>query len=130
MKGKTVITLHLVIAFWLSFFRFLIFHSLSFYTSVLLHTLLTVNLLYLFNSFLYQNFEFSRGWGGEGSLLCFLSKKDFITNKEFWCCDISTSSQVSNCDGVLLENYLNHNFQWPQDGLNCESLPFGYSESA
>ena len=36
--------------------------------------------------------------------------------------DTSTSSQVSNCDGVVLEIYLDHKFQWPQEGLNCESL--------
>ena len=29
-----------------------------------------------------------------------------------------TSSQVSNCDGVVLENYMDNNFQWPQEGLN------------
>ena len=31
----------------------------------------------------------------------------------FW--DTSTSSQASNCDGVVLENYLDHNFQWPRE---------------
>ena len=38
--------------------------------------------------------------------------------------DTSTSSQVSNCDGVMLEIYLDHKFQWPQEGLNCESLAY------
>ena len=40
------------------------------------------------------------------------------------CWDISTSSQVSNCDGVVLEIYLDHKFQWPQEDLNCESLVY------
>ena len=35
-----------------------------------------------------------------------------------------TSSQVSNCDGVVLEIYLDHKFQWPQEDLNCESLAY------
>ena len=34
----------------------------------------------------------------------------------------SISSQVSNCDGVVLEIYSDHKFQWPQEGLNYESL--------
>ena len=29
-----------------------------------------------------------------------------------------------NCDGAVLEIYLNHKFQWPQEGLNCESLAY------
>ena len=29
--------------------------------------------------------------------------------------DTSTSSQVSNCNGVALEIYLDHKFQWPQE---------------
>ena len=41
-----------------------------------------------------------------------------------------TLSQVSNCDGVVLENNLDSNFQWPQEDLNWESLAFGYSKSA
>ena len=28
------------------------------------------------------------------------------------------------CDGVVLEIYLDHKFQWPQEGLNCESLAY------
>ena len=40
------------------------------------------------------------------------------------CWDTSTSSQVSNCDGVVLEIYLDHKFQWPQEGLNCEFLAY------
>ena len=32
----------------------------------------------------------------------------------------STLSQVSNCDGVVLEIYLNLKSQWRQEGLNCE----------
>ena len=36
----------------------------------------------------------------------------------------STSSQVSHCDGVVLEIYLDHKFQWPQEGLNCEFLAY------
>ena len=38
--------------------------------------------------------------------------------------DTSTSSEVSNCDGVVLEIYLDNNFQWPQEDLNCESLAY------
>ena len=34
----------------------------------------------------------------------------------------STSGQVSNCDGVVLEIYLDHKFRRPQEGFNCESL--------
>ena len=37
----------------------------------------------------------------------------------YW--DTSASRQVSNCDGVVLEIYVAHRFQWPQEGLNCES---------
>ena len=37
------------------------------------------------------------------------------------CWDTSTLSQVSNCDGVMLEIYLDHRFQWPREVLNCES---------
>ena len=36
----------------------------------------------------------------------------------------STSSQVSDCDGAVLETYLDHKFQLPQEGLNCESLAY------
>ena len=36
--------------------------------------------------------------------------------------DTSTSSQVSNCDGVVLQIYLYHKFKWPQEGLNCKSF--------
>ena len=36
----------------------------------------------------------------------------------------STPSQALNCDGVVLEIYLDHNFQWPQEGLNCKSLAY------
>ena len=42
------------------------------------------------------------------------------------CWDTSTSSQVSNCAGVLLEIYLDHKFQWSQDRrknrIICRSL--------
>ena len=30
----------------------------------------------------------------------------------------------SLCDGVVLETYLDHKFQWPQAGLNRESLAY------
>ena len=40
----------------------------------------------------------------------------------YYCWDTSTLRQVSNCDCLVLENYLDHKFQWPQDGLNCEYL--------
>ena len=38
--------------------------------------------------------------------------------------DTSTSSQVSNCDGAVPEIYLDHKFQWPQEGLNSKSLAY------
>ena len=42
-------------------------------------------------------------------------------NNETWSEDVEIlqliSSQVSNYDGVLLKNYLNRNFQWPQEGF-------------
>ena len=31
---------------------------------------------------------------------------------------------VRNGDGVVLEIYLDHKFQWPQEGLNCQSLAY------
>ena len=31
---------------------------------------------------------------------------------------------VRNCDSVVLEIYLDHKFQWPQEGLNCKSLAY------
>ena len=40
----------------------------------------------------------------------------------FYEWDTSASSEVSNCDGVVLEIYLDHRFQWPQGGLGCESV--------
>ena len=39
-----------------------------------------------------------------------------IASYFFW--DTWTSSQVSNCGGVVLEICLDHKFQWPQEGLN------------
>ena len=32
--------------------------------------------------------------------------------------------EVLNCDGVVLKTYLDHKFQWPQDGLNCKALAY------
>ena len=29
---------------------------------------------------------------------------------------------VFDCDGVVLEIYLDHKFQWQQEGLNCETI--------
>ena len=40
------------------------------------------------------------------------------------CWNTSTSSQVSNCDGIVLEIYLDHKFQWTKEGLNCASLSY------
>ena len=34
------------------------------------------------------------------------------------------SINVLNCDGVVLEMYLDHKFQWPQKGLNRESIEY------
>ena len=42
----------------------------------------------------------------------------------FWSWDASTSSQVSNCDRVVLEIYLDHKFYWTQESLNCELLAY------
>ena len=28
------------------------------------------------------------------------------------------------CDGAVLEIYLDHKFQWPREGFNCESLAY------
>ena len=36
--------------------------------------------------------------------------------------DTSISSQDWNCDGVVLEIFMDHKFQWPHEGLNCEIL--------
>ena len=36
--------------------------------------------------------------------------------------DISTSSHISNCDGAVLEIYLDHKSQQLQEGLDCKSL--------
>ena len=47
-----------------------------------------------------------------------------LVKRERWVWDTSTSSQVSNCDGAVLEIYLDHKFQWSQEGLNCESLAY------
>ena len=50
-------------------------------------------------------------------------KYDFIYNRiRYW--DTSTSPQVSHCDGVVLKIYLDRKFQWPQEGLNCESFSY------
>ena len=38
--------------------------------------------------------------------------------------DTSILSQVSDCDGVVLEIYLDNKFQWPKEGLNCKSLAY------
>ena len=35
--------------------------------------------------------------------------------------EISEPSFI-NYDGAMLEIYLDRKFQWPQEGLNCESL--------
>ena len=37
---------------------------------------------------------------------------------------LQISSQVSNYDGAVLEIYLDRKFQWPQEGLNSESLAY------
>ena len=50
------------------------------------------------------------------------SEKNLVKPLKIW--DTSTSSQISNCDGVVLDIYLDHKFQWPQEGLDCESLAY------
>ena len=47
--------------------------------------------------------------------------------KGYWrYCRISDEFKIvtENCDGALLEIYLDHKFQWPQEYLNCESLAY------
>ena len=44
-----------------------------------------------------------------GDIKLVVSKFELEEKKS--CCDTSTSSQVSNCDGVVLEIYLYHKFQ-------------------
>ena len=40
------------------------------------------------------------------------------------------SAYVSTyCDGVVLEIYLDAKFQWPQEGLDCESLAYKVQSS-
>ena len=34
------------------------------------------------------------------------------------------STHKPNYDGAVLEIYLDHKFQWPHEGLNCESLGY------
>ena len=36
---------------------------------------------------------------------------------KYLCWDTSTSSQVSNYDRVVLKNYFDRQFRWPQEGL-------------
>ena len=31
-------------------------------------------------------------------------------------------NQILNCDGAVLKILIDHKFQWPQGGLNCEPL--------
>ena len=54
----------------------------------------------------------SNRWG------TFLKKTYF----EFLIRDTPTSSQVSKCDGIVLEIYLDHKFQWPQEGLSLKKI--------
>ena len=55
---------------------------------------------------------------------------DIVTkpDKPLWnntqCRSTSTSSQVSKCNGVVLEIYLDQKLQWPQEDLNCKSLAY------
>ena len=32
--------------------------------------------------------------------------------------------KMANCDGIILEIYSDLKFQWPQEGLNYESLAY------
>ena len=54
------------------------------------------------------------------TIIMILIKTSFVKN----CWDTSTSGQVSNCDGAVLEIYLDHKFQWLQESLNCGSLAY------
>ena len=48
--------------------------------------------------------------------------KDFFSNYINARWDTSTSSQVGKCNGVMLEIFMNHKFQWLQEGLTYEPL--------
>ena len=55
----------------------------------------------------------------------FINSENSKTSKpHVLCWDASSLSQVSNCDGVVQKVYLDHKFQWRQEGLNCESLAY------
>ena len=58
------------------------------------------------------------------SICCFMKSFFLFVECFQWNSDTTTSSQVSNCDRVVLEIYLDHKFQWSIEGLNCKSLAY------
>ena len=46
----------------------------------------------------------------------------FQVNKQQF--SIKKKYDENNYDGVVLEIYLDHKFQWLKEGLNCESLAY------
>ena len=46
------------------------------------------------------------------------------TSRRIFSCIIKIYLWKWICDGVILEIYLDHKFQWPQEDLNCESLAY------
>ena len=48
-----------------------------------------------------------------------LGLQDLWRGEVFW---IEISIHQTSCDGVVLEIYLGHEFQWQQEGLNNESV--------
>ena len=49
---------------------------------------------------------------------------DFLNAAADIFCGITNQIVKPVCDGVVLEIYSDHKFQWPQEGLNCECLGY------
>ena len=41
---------------------------------------------------------------------------------ESYSWSFSNNLQIRNCDGVVSNILMDHIFQWPEEGLNCEPL--------
>ena len=53
-------------------------------------------------------------------------KSNMVNSNRLWD-ELSTENKLKNpenCDGVVPDIYLDYKFQWPQKGLNCESLAY------
>ena len=46
------------------------------------------------------------------------------SSKAYWPILASFVNDKEICDGVVLEIYLDRNFQWPQECVNCGSLAY------